>query len=73
MAVVSQNILMQNLHSGVTGCNDKERAKNGSCRIVKTVLGLEAGSCSCVEDADSNSLIYFFHELKKISFSYVPK
>jgi hypothetical protein len=30
MAVVSQNILMQNLHSVVTGYNDKERAKNGS-------------------------------------------
>jgi hypothetical protein len=30
MAVVSQNILMQNLHSVVTGYVDKERAKNGS-------------------------------------------
>jgi hypothetical protein len=30
MVVVSQSILMQNLHSGVTWCNDKERAKNGS-------------------------------------------
>jgi len=30
MAVVSQNILMHNPHSVVTGYSDKERAKNGS-------------------------------------------
>jgi len=49
------NILMNSLNNLVTGFNAKERSTSGSTNIM---LGLKAGSCSCMEDTDFSVCSY---------------